>query len=292
MSTAHDPHDLEAPRATPALPATPFARSDSRLGEALLWLLLLVAFSPVVADLVRHVASEPWAAYALVFWVLVAREIARRPAGRRTREWGHGVLALGLALELLMLRAGWPRMGRPGLAMAVIGLSLALGHPRPAVAWTAWWAVPAPQGIVRAWSPELERSLFQIAAGAAHLLGLDVEVWDLGGPRAAAVSGPRGTLALQGVDGGVPLMALLSGLAWYAGARAGRRPLLIAASSAGWGVIALPIQLVGAAVAVVLCGLGAPGAARGLLTHGLWAFALGVFALVQRRERSASRVPR
>lgn len=265
--------------------APPFERS--RLREGALWVLLLGATSPVLVDLVRHLTAEPWALYSLVFWVLFARELARRPEERRPQRSGYALLALAFALELAMLRAGWPRMARPAVALAAIGLARALGHPRPALALTALWAVPIPNAIVEFGSPDLERAIFAGVSATLRRAGVEAEL-AIGAARALAVRTAAGSLPLEPADGGLPLAALLGGLGWYAGARRGLSPVRLVASAAGHALLAAPLQVAGALAGVLVCAGGWPRAGRVLLSAGPALAGLASVAILALRRRPAA----
>jgi hypothetical protein len=280
---------------TPAAPARSSReatglRPRSRLGEGAVWLLLLGATSPVLSDLARHLAAEPWALYSLVFWALFLRELARRPAELRPRPWGYALLALALALQLVMLRAGWPRIARPAVGLAALGLALALGHPRPSLALTALLAVPAPSSLVEAWSPGLERAVAHGASWALGLIGVAADVTTVAG-RALLIRTAEGNMRLEPSDGGLPLAALLGGLGWYAGARLGLPPTRLLAHGAAHALLAAPLQLAGAVAAIGACAGGAPRAARVLLTFGPALGALAVVWVLARRRRSTAAGP-
>jgi hypothetical protein len=248
----------------------------------ILWLALGLAFLPVLIDLLRHVAVEPWARYALLFPVLFVRCALRaesRPAPARD---GWVWLALGMGVDLLAVAGGSVRLGRPGLALAAVGLCRLFGFARLPVALLTLWAVPVPRIVLDVPSPHLESLVLGVAAGAANLLGAGVVVkgW------AAQVGGLE--FKLHDYDGGLILLALTSGLGWYAGlmARAGWtgcawRALLGALAG-------LPLQILGVTLALGALAWGRPDVGRALLDHGLWlAVALGGIAWAERGVRAS-----
>jgi len=98
-----------------------------------------------------------------------------------------------------------------------------------------------------------------------------------------------GTLLLRPEDGGIALVALLSGLGWYAAARRGApvsRALVAAVRSAPWALSLQPF-------AILLAGLvllaGAPAAAAAVLQPGLWLVVAAVMLLRIHRVPALSR---
>jgi hypothetical protein len=233
-----------------------------------LWLGLAAALSPVLADLAQHWAAEPWARYSAVF-VPLALSLAWSDApSRRPRADGWLWIALALALALVSAGGGMARLGRPAIPIAVLGLARVLGRPAPVRAALAVWVVPLPNALLQATSPGLEWLVGAGLARAAAGLGIPlqwVQTRDFVG-----LTAPGGSLALGGVQGGLPLVALLAGLGWYAAARHDA-PLRAAARRAlRWAPWGLVVQAAAIALAAVLLAAGSPGAARGLLVHATW----------------------
>ncbi len=83
-------------------------------------------------------------------------------------------------------------------------------------------------------------------------------------------------LALRPSDGGLPLLALLSGLGWYASLRAGCRAPAAARRALVWGASAIPIQAAATLLALGALASGSLELARLLLDSIVW----GVVAAV------------
>jgi hypothetical protein len=248
-----------------------------------IWLAFAVASLPTLEDLALHLRHEPWAAYALVFWGLLGSEVLydRRQGPRR--PIGMLVVAASLCLQYAMHAAGWPRFARPGVALGALGLALARGRPPLRGALLALWTVPVPTFLIRLTSPWLESGLLLGAGSVLAAAGAPLAVE---GSRAL---GPAGFLEVQAPDGGLPLAALLSGLAWHRGLRRGDPPGATARRIAGWALLALPTQAFAVLVACALTAAGEPAAARLLLTHAPWAATSTVCLWRTARARARTR---
>ena len=261
-------------------PGRPAAGATAYSGEAVLWIALGAAFSPVAFDLTRHWIEFPWARYSIVFPFLFVR-CALRAERKRPAPAGLIWVIAGLALELAAAFAGAIRWARPGLAIAVIGMCQRLGLGR----WPLWalvlFAVPAPNFIVELGAPGPATALAAIAAGGWLLLGVDVD----GAMRALDA------VSLFPNEHWLALAPLCAGLAWYEGILVARPvPRAIAASAAA-AALAIPIELVARAVALGAAAAGATQSALALLGDATWiAVAAAGIALAESRlhaQRSA-----
>jgi hypothetical protein len=238
--------------------------------SAVLWLGLVAAFSPVVVDLLRHCAAEPWACYALVFVPLLAVCVRQSRAGARPSADGYLWLLAGILIELVAIRADAIRMARPGLALAVIGLCRGFGLASTPASALAFWLVPVPSMILAFASPDLEMAWARLALGPLGLLGAQMS---LDGTRVFA---PAGVLELRPSDGGLTLLALLSGLGWYASIRAGCEAPAAARRALAWGASAIPIQAAAMLLALGALASRSPELARLMLDSIVWGVAVAV----------------
>jgi len=245
-----------------------------RRGAALaLWVGLLVAFSPTLLDLVRHLAENPWARYAALFPLLFARcalREPRRPTGHRD---GSLWVVLGMAMELFGILAGATRIGRVGLALAAIGLCRRFAFASwPSLVLLAL-AVPLPSVVLDWISPGTENGLLHVASGGLGALGLGIE---FEGTRAFC-----GTqeLALERFDSGGTLVPLLAGLSWYHSLMLGIPTKTALARAAAAALLAIPVQIVAIALALLTLPMGAAASGRLALTHAPW-MALAAVSLV------------
>jgi hypothetical protein len=183
-------------------------------------------------------------------------------------------------------------MARPGLALAVIGLCRAYGLASAPASALALWVIPVPSMILALASPDLEMAWARFALAPLGWLGAQMSL------EGARVVAPAGVLALRPSDGGLPLLALLSGLGWYASIRAGGGAPNAARRALTWGASSIPIQ-----AAAMLLALGAlagrsPALARLMLDSIVWSVtaAAGLawielrLRLTRRREDAAARV--
>lgn len=223
--------------------------------ELLAWGLLLAAFSPVLVDLVQHLASEPWSLYPVAFWALLVRETRRSPAGERRPRLGWALLGVGLLLELLMLRAGWPRMARPGLVAAAFGLMLLLGRPAPRTATLLLWCIPVPYTLLTLGHPYGVIAQAGVPVWIARQMGAVASLDLLRGNHVEAVIGAQ-TLPLEPPAAGLPLVAVLAGVAWSVGLARGEPLGRVLLRSARGALVAIPVQLAVVATAVAATALG------------------------------------
>lgn len=231
----------------------------------LLWVALLAGFSPILADLVDHLFAEPWACYVLVFVPLCGVGLARSQAQPRRRPDGFVWLAIAVLVELVAVGGNTTRLARPAFPLAVIGLCRGFGLATTRAAALSLWLVPVSSSLLRLASPRLEELLLGMAVAVVRVTGVDVTV---DGRVAWAASG---ALQLQRWHGGLPLMALLSGLGWYASLRADSGLAATLRRTLAWGALGFPLQALGVVVAVGVLAAGAPAVARALLDHGVWA---------------------
>ncbi len=250
---------------SPPSPGDVAARRESGTSrEALLWCMLALAFSPVLFDLVAHYAERPSVAYGALFIALFAWEAIRSPRGEARPALGLGLVAAGLAMELVFAKVGWIRFARPGLALGMIGLASLRGSATPQLCLLALFAVPIPSFAFGVLQPLLRPAATlwtRLLAG----VGAPLEIG-----RTGEVFTPDASLALSSYDTGAPLAVLIAGLCLYAGVR-GRWPLSrIAVRAALLCPLALPVQLVALGLALWALASGSPELARATLGVGPW----------------------
>ena len=236
-----------------------------RRGEALvLWAGLLVAFSPTLLDLARHMAENPWARYAVLFPFLFARCALNDPEQLPERRDGTLWLGLGMGVELFGIFAGATRIGRMGLALAAIGLCRRFALASwPSLVLLAL-AVPLPDAVLRWTSPGAENALLSAASDLLGPLGVTIEI-----NGTQAFYGTQ-ALALGRSDSGAPLAVLLIGLSWYHSLMLGTPARAAALRAAAAPLLAIPVQIAAIALALLTLPLGAGAAGRLALTHLPW----------------------
>lgn len=249
--------------------------------NAMLWLGLVGGFSPVVVDLLRHCAAEPWAGYALVFVPLLAVCVRQSRGDARASPNGYLWIVVGVVIELVAIRADAVRMARPGLALAAIGLCRAFGLASVPASLLALWLVPVPSLILARPSPDLEMAWARLMLEPLGWLGAQL------GMDGARVVAPGGVLELRPSDGGLPLLALLSGLGWYAAVRAGCGVPAAARRALVWGAGAIPLQALAMWLALAALAGRSPELSRLLLDSVVWGVtaAVAVARIELRRRR-------
>jgi hypothetical protein len=200
----------------------------------------------------------------LVFVPLLAVSVRQSGAGARASASGYLWLLAGVLIELAAIRADVVRMARPGLALAVIGLCRAFGLASVRGSALAFWLIPVPSMILALVSPGLELFWARFALGPLGVLGAEMS---LDGTRVLAATG---TLELAPSDGGLTLLALLSGLGWYAALRAGCEAPAAARRALAWAAGAIPLQMVAMLLALGALAGGSPELARLMLDSVVW----------------------
>jgi hypothetical protein len=240
------------------------SRRERQALQGLLWVALAICFSPVLVDLARHFAAEPWAMYALLFPPLLAWcVLCERPDASSART-GAALLVIGLLVELVAVGGGVVRLGRLGLPLAVIGMSRAFGLLSARAALLSAWWVPLPHAVISLPSPALETAWLHVAAWPLHLVGADLAV------EGSSVGAGAGELTLSASEGGLPLAALLSGLGWYASVRLGEGFWRCVQRAAIWALIAFPLQVAALGLAMAGLVLGVPSDLLQLLLRLVW----------------------
>lgn len=225
-----------------------------------LWLAAGLGFSPVLLELVAHMAREPWARYASIFVPLAGILLA---SARRGPPRYDGLLLVVLAIgwELVAIDLRSAPLARPALVLAAIGLCRLGGVACWPRLLLVAWVVPVPTMLQQRLSPAAEQLWTEWAAALA--------------PFAPQVEGhvlvaASGSLSIGAAQGGLPLAALLSGCVWASvAARDGSlaRCLLAALAAA---LLAVPIQIAALWIAMAGLALGSLEFARWTLAPGAW----------------------
>jgi hypothetical protein len=263
------------------------ARSDettsSRWPHTFVWIAFIFAFSPVLYDLAAHARSHPWAAWSLVFAILLIFLARKDSSYALPRGDGYALLGMALLLEGIAIGGGPIRWGRPAIPLGVFGLARILGRPSLRVAALACWAVPLPWSIVSAASPLLEFIWLRVAAATLSSFA-PVLV------QRASATWPDGVLTLEAADGGLPLVAFLSGVGWIYALRTWRGLGRALATAAVWGLVGVAVQALAVTIALALTIGEEPDAARAFLSWGVFlictVLALAVTARALRAPRS------
>lgn len=249
--------------------------------EALLWIGLAAALSASLVDLAAHVATSPWARGSVLFVVLFAIGAWTDPGPVRPSRDGWVWLAIGLAVSLVGVAGGMTRTGRPGIALAAIGLARALGRPSLPRAGIAAWIVPVPSALQNAVAPGLAALVAGAVVQAGALAGAAGRV-DGSHVGRLVLEAPGGSLDLFPGDGGLPLAWTLAGVGWFAVVWRGGSIGSALASAARFALAAIPLQLAALALACGATLVGASGFGRALLDHFVPAAALGALWLATR----------
>jgi hypothetical protein len=162
------------------------------------------------------------------------------------------------------------RFARPGVPIAVIGLALLLGRPSLPVSLLALWMIPLPSVLLKWAALFLNTSFLTLASFPLKLIAPNANVVDSSYQTAA------GTLTLSVGQEGLSLLALLTGLGWFAGVRElQKQQKPIDFPSLGlrmlvWGAWVIPIQLGALFIACSLTLGGSTTLCGAWLNHGLW----------------------
>jgi len=247
--------------------ATPAPIPGGRGWGLALWIGLVFAFGPALQPGIENLSSQPWTRGTLVF-VLLAWIAARGAHGATRSRAGWLLVLLGIAIELVAIGGDVARAGRLGFVIAAIGLCRATGGCTLPVALLLAFLVPLPRALMELGSPALENGFAGLAAGLARALGFEVAAGR------GLLSAGASTLRLVEPDGGLGLLLLFAGLAWFVELRApspSARARIFRGLRAG--LAALALQVVATTLAAVALGGGADDAAargRAILDHLPW----------------------
>ena len=250
-------------------------------GHTVLWIALAAALSPLLVDLAAHVVGNRWARGAAIFPLLLAYCAWRDPSPRTPSRDGLVLLVLGVAVAFVDVGGGMPRVGRPGIVLAVLGLARMTGRPSLRCALLALWMIPFPTQIIEALAPGLDAVVANLAAHFATALGVASRV-DASHVVALRLIVPAGRLELFPGDGGLALAWTFAGLGWFVVVRR-EAPLAEAARIVvRWMMTAIALQAVTLALACAVALFGRPALGRALLDHFLLVATLLGLALASR----------
>ena len=250
-------------------------------GHTVLWIALAAALSPLLVDLAAHEAGNVWARGAAIFPLLLAYCAWRDTSPPLPSRDGLVLLVLGVAVAFVGVGGGMPRVGRPGIALSVIGLARMTGRPSLRCALLALWVIPFPTQIIEALAPGLDAVVANLSAHVATALGVAAHV-DASHVVALWLVVPAGRLELFPGDGGVALAWTFAGLGWFVAVRSEATLTEAARIALRWMVAALPLQAAALALACAMALLGRPGLGRALLDHFLLVATLLGLALALR----------
>jgi hypothetical protein len=232
-----------------------------RRDAIVLWIAVAAALSPSLVDLAVHVAMKPWVRGTAIFPLLFAWCAFTASGPSRPARDGLPLLLLGVAAAFIGVGGGMPRVGRPGIALAVIGVARMTGRPPLPVALLAIWLVPFPTQFVEALAPGLEALVARVAAALGNFAGIPAEA-DARRVTALWFVTASGPLQLFPGDGGLPLAWTFAGLGWFAALQR-RLPIAGCARTAlRWWIAALPLQIAALAIACAAALFGALAGAR------------------------------
>ncbi len=237
-----------------------------------IWLVLLVAFSPVLLDLVGHLKSNPWSRTVLIFpwlaWVAARSDRGALRDPTTTVIWG--ALVFALAFELVAISGDVLRIARVGMGVGLVGLIWGAGWARPVPALLLVWAIPLPNVLLDLSSPGLERLLGSLCG--RWVPGIDFEVVQ----RASVLSrGDGASLVLRATDGGLALLIGLAGIGWFRSAVEGAGMLAATGGALRWSMLGIPVHVATVLGAGGLLVVGETGdSARWMMDHAEWAIVL------------------
>jgi hypothetical protein len=262
------------------------ARSDetasSRWLNTFVWTAFFFAFSPLLSDLVDHVRAHPWAAWSLVFGILLVLLARRDSSHAPPHRDGYALLGMALLLEGLAIGGGPVRWGRPAIPLGVFGVARILGRPSFRVAALACWALPLPTFIASVASPQLEYIWLRAAAATLSSFA-PISVHQ------ASASWPDGVLRVAASDGGLPLAVFLSGVGWIYALPTWRGFGRALVTAAIWGLAGLPAQALAVLIALALAIAYQPEAAQVWLSWGVFLGCMVVALAATSRALRASR---
>ncbi|MFK7897292.1 MAG: archaeosortase/exosortase family protein [Myxococcota bacterium] len=246
----------------------------------LVWGGLIVAFSPVLSELVGHWLAHPWSRVSIIFpwlaWVAV-REDQGRP-GRASRPIIWTCMLVALLTMLIAISGDAIRFGRIALAVGGAGMIAGAGWARLTASIVLAFSVPTPNALLKSVSPGLESAL---AKGVAAVVpGLQVETT----VRTAHWVSEGERFLIDHTDTGIAMGVGLAGLGWFQTVVTGGEWKDAIRRAALWFLAAIPVQFVILGVVAFCLGvLGRADMARGILNEAGWliVFLLGIHLSLQ-----------
>lgn len=254
--------------------STSSSTSSSTGADVLLWLTVAFAFSLQLADLITHWWNSPWYRYSLVFIPLSIHCIWKAGRVRARRPLGLVLIAASLAVAAVTSMGNMIPLGRPAMAIGLIGLLLLQGRASLARASLVLWVVPVPHQLVfRLSGVESAEFLFGVCGGLFSMWGGDVVLRD------GIVLAGSAQLPIEAAYGGLPVLIQMMGLGWYLALR-GDRPAAASARIVLIAALLTPlIQIVSivSALIVLMTFGGTPAAA--FMGHMPWVMPLVAIAI-------------
>ncbi len=176
-------------------------------------LLVFVASGPALVNLGEHWIAHAWSRYSLVFLpllIVAIRSDRHDDSGRAQRWLGAGLIAAALVVQLAAVIISHVQVGRPALAVAIVGLLLLRQTASLRCALLALWVVPVPHGLMNFLGGDASVEwIFESAAALLAPLGFTYDIsrhW---------VVADTAEFHLRTVYLGLPLLVHLLGLGWY-----------------------------------------------------------------------------
>jgi hypothetical protein len=252
-----------------------------------LWVALLAAFSPTLTNLGSHWWEQAWPRYSLIFipllvWCVRCEQASEEPP-RAWRRFGVSLLALSLLMQLVATSGAMPALGRPALALAIIGLLLFRGLTSARCALLALWIIPMPNLVsTRLAGVACANALYRAVGSLLSPLGLDLEI------ESEWIRSGTNELQIAPETGGLLMLSLILGLAWYRMLRTGNGvgsmirdlvPMLLAGAA---------VQLAAVAAASITLVSGRADTAQAILDLAWLIPAVAVVAWTETGRRPAA----
>ncbi len=250
-----------------SVPAEVLAGEPSAANTRTDWILgvsLLAAFSPALLNLSGQWLDAGWSRYSIVFVPLLLRCVRQGPRGDVQVWLGSLLIGLCLLAQLLAAQGGFPALGRPAMAGAIIGFLVLRGFCPLRTACLALWIVPVPSFLCSLLRGEATADfLFHQSKVALSFIGLIPAAWE------GLAEGGR-QFSVIPVYNGLPLLALMTGLALFAAIRQeldSRRTLRLALLL---GIAGVGVHLLSVLLATTALGHGSPDLATTIVETLSW----------------------
>lgn len=259
------------------------AGSPRTRGDWILGLALLVAFSPGLVDLAHHFWHDAWPRYGLCFALLLVWCVHHSPRVQPRPQLGIALVGVSLIVQFLAALAAALPVSRPALAGAGIGFLLMRGMAPLRTLLLALFIVPIPYSVTQLLGGlAVADFLLESSARLVSALGFPLRVGDLD------VSAGSAALVAAPFHGGLPLLQVMLGLAWYASLRRGLGAFDTARSIVRHVAMGALILGVAPVLACFALALGSAWVAEGILDSLVWLVPTAV--VVFRTERALESV--
>lgn len=187
----------------------------------IIWVVLAAISWPVLVDTAAHVGANTWTWYALAILPLAVLATLAATPGPPHGLWAVLGVAVGVGIEVWAIASGAVRIGRFGLAIAVIAVLLLQGRADRRNVVLLALCVPIPSFVVRGVCEPVVALLCRAGAALSNALGAPAFA------QGTQVEWSTGVYVFDGSDLGASTALFGLALGWLLAADPDRPPLAV-----------------------------------------------------------------